>query len=232
MKTILAFDLDDTLYDELTYVDSGFAAVARFLEQEKLAGFAETYAFMQTRLAGGRGRIFDDLLLHFGSYSRRNVRRCLTAYRLHKPAIQLYPEAVACLARFKAYPLYIVTDGNKVVQYNKIIALGLPALVDRYLITHRFGVHHAKPSPYCFTRICAWEKVEPAQVVYVADNPRKDFIGIKPLGFRTIRVLTGQHRSVEIPEEYQAEQQIVSLNALDDALASLFRRREPHLCKR
>ena len=222
MKFVLAFDLDDTLYDELTYVDSGFAAVARFLEQEKLAGFAEAHAFMQKRLAGGRGRIFDDLLLHFGGYSRRNVRRCLTAYRLHTPSIQLYPEAVDCLARFKACPLYIVTDGNKVVQHHKIIALGLLALVDRYLITHRFGVCHAKPSPYCFAKICAWEKVAPAQVIYVADNPRKDFVGIKPLGFRTIRVLTGQHRDVGMPEEYEAEQKIASLTALDDALNSLF----------
>jgi putative hydrolase of the HAD superfamily len=215
MKLILVFDMDDTLYDELTYVGSGFAAVARFLEQEELINFSEAYAFMQTRLADGRGRIFDDLLLHFSCYSRHNVRRCLSAYRLHKPAIRLYPEAESCLARFKDYPKYIVTDGNKVVQYNKLVSLGLPQLVKRCLITHRFGVRHAKPSPYCFMKICEWEKVDPIQVIYVADNPHKDFVGIKPLGFRTIRVLTGQHRNVKLSEEYEAKQSITSLTDLD-----------------
>ncbi len=211
MKLVLAFDLDDTLYNELTYVDSGFAAVARFLEAEKLAGFSEAYSFMQSRLAGGRGRIFDDLLLQFGRYSQRNVRRCLSVYRLHKPSIHLYPEATDCLARFKDGPLYIVTDGNKVVQHNKLTALGLPKLVKRCLITHRFGVRHAKPSPYCFKKICEWEKVQPEQVFYIADNPRKDFVGIKPLGFNTVRVLTGQHKDIRLPEEYEADYRIASL---------------------
>lgn len=215
MKLILVFDMDDTLYDELNYVDSGFAAVARFLEQEELIDFSAAYTFMQARLAYGRGRIFDDLLMNFSCYSRRNVRRCLSAYRLHKPDIRLYSEAESCLTRFKNYPKYIVTDGNKVVQYNKLVALGLPQLVERCLITHRFGVKHAKPSPYCFMKICEWEKVDPIQVIYIADNPYKDFVGIKPFGFRTIRVLTGQFRNVNLSEEYEAEHSIKSLTDLD-----------------
>ena len=35
-------------------------------------------------------------------------------------------------------------------------------------------------------------------MLYVADHPRKGFVGIKPLGFRTLRVLTGQHLTVKV----------------------------------
>jgi putative hydrolase of the HAD superfamily len=218
MKTVLVFDLDDTLYDELSYVNSGFRAVARFLADEFQVEYDAAYQVMNRRLAGGRGRIFDDLLSDFALYSRKNVRRCLSVYRLHKPSIVLYPEADACLTRFWDWPLYIVTDGNKLVQQNKIEALGLEKRVRRCFITHRFGVRNAKPSPYCFHKICETEHVEPQQVIYIADNPYKDFVGIKPLGFKTLRVLTGQHRAIEKPAEFEAEFRIPSLNELDRPL--------------
>lgn len=218
MKRVLVFDLDDTLYDELTYVDSGFRAVARFMADEFGIDFTGAYLFMQQKLADGRGRIFDDTLDRFQLNSQKNVRRCLSAYRLHEPTISLYAEADICLERFRDLPLFIVTDGNKIVQRNKLIALGLPQRVRRCLVTHRFGVRHAKPSPYCFQKICEMEKVEPQRVVYVADNPHKDFVGIKPFGFKTIRVLTGQHQDVMRKPEYEADIRIVSLADLDQAL--------------
>lgn len=223
MKPVLVFDLDDTLYDELSYVDSGFRAVARFLADAFQVEYDAAYQSMKHRLARGRDRIFDEMLSEFGLYSRRNVRRCLSVYRLHKPAIALYPEADACLAFFKDWPLYIVTDGNKLVQQNKIEALELKTRVKRYFITHRFGLRNAKPSPYCFHRICEAERVGPQQVVYIGDNPQKDFVGIKPLGFLTVRVLTGQHQAVRKPAEYGADFTISSLKELDKAfLAEIF----------
>lgn len=218
MKRVLVFDLDDTLYDELSYVDSGFRAVARFLADEFQVDYSAVYQVMKRELVNGRGRIFDVALAAFGLYSLQRVRRCVSVYRLHKPSIALYPEADACLARLRDLPLYIVTDGNKVVQQHKVEALGLPERVNRVFITHRFGIRHAKPSPYCFSKICANESVPPNQVVYIADNPRKDFVGIKPPSFRTVRVLTGQHRLLAMPEEYEAEWRIASLQEMNQEL--------------
>ena len=215
MKSIIVFDLDDTLYEELSFVSSGFRAVAHFLEKKWRVEADEAYQYMQKRLAGGRGHVFDDLLEQFGIFSRRAVRQCLTVYRLHQPNISLYPDADACLARLKDYPLYIVTDGNKLVQQSKIKALGLANRVHRCLVTHRFGICHAKPSPYCFLKICEWERVEPEQVVYIADNPNKDFVGVKPLGFKTVRVLTGQYTHVIKSSSYEADITIHSLAELN-----------------
>jgi putative hydrolase of the HAD superfamily len=213
---ILVFDLDDTLYNELTFVKSGFQAVARFLE-EKCAIPAEAgFDYLWRELPKGRGRLFDQLLHEYGLYSQKLVAACVAVYRRHVPVIKLDPDAKACLERFAAVPKYLVTDGNKVVQRSKIKALRLESQFRHCLVTHCYGVKHAKPSPYCFLKICERERVRPAQVIYIGDNPHKDFVGIKPLGFRTVRVMKGLHKTVEKPPEYEAEIRIASLEELTE----------------
>lgn len=211
---VLVFDLDDTLYEELTFVKSGFKAVAHYLNEHYSIPVQSGLEFMLAKLSSGRGRIFDDLLIHHGIYKKDLVRKCISIYRLHQPEIKLYPEADACLERFRNIPLYIVTDGNKVVQYNKIKTLGLTKRVGFCYITHRYGIKNAKPSPYCFLKICEREKVTPKEVVYIADNPYKDFVGIKPLGFKTIRIMTGNFKTVELAKKFEAEYRFNSLHEL------------------
>lgn len=218
IQMVLVFDLDDTLYEELTFVKSGFQAVADFLQERYGISAQPSLELMLQKLEDGRGRIFDDLLIHHGIYQKELVKKCIAVYRLHQPKISLYPEANACLKRLHNYPQYIVTDGNKLVQENKINALGLNQRVKFCYLTHRYGIKNAKPSPYCFQKICEREQVTPKEVVYIADNPYKDFVGIKPLGFKTIRVLTGQFREVKMSDQYEASVQIASLAKLMEVL--------------
>ncbi|HEX2953991.1 MAG TPA: HAD family hydrolase, partial [Bacillota bacterium] len=67
---VLVFDLDDTLYEELTFVKSGFRAVAGFLQERYGIPAQPSLELMLQKLEGGRGRIFDDLLLHHGIYRK------------------------------------------------------------------------------------------------------------------------------------------------------------------
>jgi putative hydrolase of the HAD superfamily len=211
---ILVFDLDDTLYDELTFVHSGFQAVARFLEAKEAIPARAGFDYLWRALPEGRGRLFDQLLSEYGLYSQKGVAACISVYRGHSPAIQLDPDAEACLTRFASFPKYLVTDGNKLTQRNKIKALGLKSRFKHCYVTHCYGIKRAKPSPYCFQKICEREKVRPEQVVYIGDNPHKDFVGIKPLGFKTVRIMKGLHKTVEKPPEYEAAARIKSLNEL------------------
>jgi putative hydrolase of the HAD superfamily len=214
---ILVFDLDDTLYDETTYVKSGFKAVAEYLSKEFNLSAKKITEELLEELKNGRGSIFDAVLKKYNIYSKRLVKKCIVTYRFHTPNISLSANGKKCLERFKNYPIYIVTDGNKIVQYKKIKALGVDKKVKHYYITHRYGVHNAKPSPYCFQKICEKEKITANQVVYIADNVSKDFVGIKPLGFKTIQVLTGQYTNIKRPREYQAELKINSLDELTES---------------
>jgi putative hydrolase of the HAD superfamily len=211
---VLVFDLDDTLYNEVMFVQSGFRAVAEFLYQAYAVPIQDSYSLMVEELKSGRGHIFNDILLHFKIFSEKTVEKCISIYRSHEPNIKLYDDAIECLRRFKNVPVYIVTDGNKLVQKNKLIALGLYDTVKFCFITHRYGVKNAKPSPHCFLKICKWEKVEPCEVVYIGDNPHKDFLGIKALGFKSVRIMRGHFKDVVKPEKFEADRKIQSLDEL------------------
>ncbi|HEX8657505.1 MAG TPA: HAD family hydrolase [Hymenobacter sp.] len=219
---VLVFDLDDTLYPELSYVHSGFWAVAAFLSPLLDAPAAALAAGMVAEEAAhGRGQVFDNVLRQHGRWSKTLVTACLRTYRQHWPELVLYPDAERCLTRFAARPLYLVTDGHKQVQAQKVAALHLNTRVRHAYLTNRYGRHRAKPDPYVFELICRRERVPPGEVIYVGDNPRKDFVGIKPLGFRTVRILRGNYAHLPADAAHEAHHRIHSLDELTTDLLNL-----------
>jgi putative hydrolase of the HAD superfamily len=215
---VFVFDLDDTLYEELSFVRSGFRAVADYLSP--LIGLPQSQIVeaLNAELQLQREQVFDRFLLKQGIKSQKMIKSCVSVYRGHEPSISLFPEARACLARLQEHPIYIVTDGNQLVQRKKFLALGLDLLVRRCFFTYAHGLHRRKPSPYCFEKICQIEQVSPSSVVYIGDNPHKDFVGIKPLGFQTVRVLTGPYRYDQVDEVYEAHFTIPNLQAFNEQL--------------
>ena len=214
--------MDDTLYDEMTFVRSGFRAVAHHLHDSIGAPRQQSYEWMLKKLeADGRGSVFDDVLARYGNVTRAAVARCVRAYRLHQPELSLNPDAERCLQRFAAHGQYVVTDGHKLVQRNKANALGLFERMNKVFITYRHGRSRSKPSPYCFQLIAGLESASPRDIVYVGDNPHKDFVGIKPLGFRTIRIRAGAFRDLVLDESHEAHE---TVDSLDEITPSLLRR--------
>ena len=221
---ILIFDLDDTLYDESRFVDGGLKAVARYGEARWAWDAATSLDRLRDILArDGRGQVFDKWLEGHDAWSHSRVRDCIRAYRNHSPDIELFPAARRMIDRYHARaPLYLVTDGNKIVQRNKVDALALWPHFKRIFITHRFGVAAAKPSTHCFEHIktdadCAWR-----DMVYIGDNPAKDFVNLNAIGVLTIRVLTGAHSGIPAQPGHDALITISDLDALPDALAAPF----------
>lgn len=218
---IVAFDLDDTLYAERTYVVSGFRAVAAALQRRWGVDPDEALETMIGSLRrDGRGRQFDAVVEHFGLTGRQSIRELVSTYRHHDPEIELPPSSRRVLERLSDRPLYLVTDGHKVVQAKKIKALGIEDYFRHCYLTHRYGIAHRKPSPRVFKLITARERCTPAEVVYIADDPRKDFRGIRPLGFHTIRVRTGRHADAVAPDAEDAEH---AVDRLEEALGMLER---------
>jgi putative hydrolase of the HAD superfamily len=218
---VLIFDLDDTLYPEISYVQSGFSAVAEALERRYGWETGESLALMNEALRiMGRGTVFDALLESRGALTRKAVRECVALYRHHKPRISLAPEAEEFLRCWPERP-YLVTDGHKVVQANKVEALAITPSLKRFYITHRYGVCHAKPSPYCFDLIRQAERCEWKDLVYVGDNPAKDFVSLNALGCATVRVMTGEHASSVARQGYDGQHRINGLYELAPLLQTL-----------
>ena len=217
---VLIFDLDDTLYDEMSFVRSGIKAVAK--QGSTLWGLNEIDSERQLNdilMRDGRGAIFDTWLDTAGVLTKGRVQKALATYRQHTPSISLFKEAEVFLSSLSPeVPLYLVTDGNKNVQLNKVSALGLWDRFRRVFLTHRFGLSAAKPSTHCFEIIKRTEHCNWKDMVYVGDNPAKDFVGYKPLGLQTIRVLTGSHANTKAKRGYDAEVTISDIDSLAGTL--------------
>ena len=217
---VLVFDLDDTLFEELSFVRGGFRAVSEYLAFRYRLDQVTLNLDLLSELSHGRGNIFDRVLRRYSIFSKSLVARLISVYRYHAPNIRLYPDAKRMFERFSGFPVYIVTDGNKLVQERKISALGVEKLIKKAYITHRYGLKNAKPSPFCFLKITDRENTDPKNVFYIGDNPQKDFVGIKPFGFKTIRILRGNYARFYADEKHKAH---VNLNSLDNLNLSLLK---------
>lgn len=213
MNMIPIFDLDDTLYPEYSFVESGFWAVARALEKQY--GWPSIHSMNHMRRTlkkAGRGEVFNRLLYSHDIFTKKAIQYCVDIYRHHQPDIHLNQTADQLLSGLENQA-YLVTDGHKIVQQNKVSALHIEHRFKKIFITHRYGIRHAKPSIYCFDLIrrlenCAW-----GDMFYVGDNPSKDFVNLTPLGVHTIRVMTGEHANVIAKKGFEAK---YSINSLDE----------------
>ena len=219
---LLVFDLDDTLYVERTYVESGLQSVAAWGEATYGLDASASFIFMiQILETDGRGAIFDRWLDHHGLLSKARVKACVRHYRHHTPKLELNDAAKTLLPQLSSHALYIVTDGHKVVQSKKLQSLGVEPLFRKVFVTHRYGIRHSKPSIYCFDRILKLEGANWGVLVYIGYNPNKDFVGLNTVGAKTVRVLTGWHKDVIARTGYEAQHRITDLSRLHTVLPGL-----------
>ena len=212
---ILIFDLDDTLYPEISYVKSGLREVSIFLSKDFGLNKEITYRDMCKFLnIHGRGKIFDSILQKNKIFTIKNVKKSISIYRNHVPKISLYRDAEHCIERFKNSKKYIITDGNIIVQRNKIKSLRLHKNFVKIIPTYQYGLSFSKPSLACFNMILEAEQVKPEGMVYIGDNPHKDFINLKKIGIKTIRINRGAFKDIKLDDEHEADYNFKNLNSI------------------
>jgi putative hydrolase of the HAD superfamily len=218
----LVFDLDDTLYAERDFVISGFHAVDRWMrERHGVNGFFEAAGGIFT--TGRRGRIFDEALPMLGVEPRAGlIAEMLSVYRTHEPQISLFPDAREVLGwAASRMNLALITDGYGEVQNRKIRALGLDTTISCRIVTDELGREFWKPHPESYRRVMSQFPGRAEGYLYVGDNPRKDFIGARGLGWRTIRIRRpiGEHAADEGGPAEVADREVESLFQLQGLLA-------------
>lgn len=185
----IVFDLDDTLYPEAEYVRSGFEAVDEWLKYcHNISGFFP-HAWEYFSI-GGRGDTFNRVLDKLDvKYDPTLIQGMIDVYRKHLPRICLYNDALTfiCWAESK-YNLAIITDGPAFSQNQKIKALNLRTHFGLCVVTDDLGRHAWKPSTIPYEAVMNHFQGVAGGYVYIADNPLKDFIGAKRLGWKTIRI--------------------------------------------
>lgn len=221
---VLVFDLDDTLYLERDFAFSGFRAAGDwYAGRSGLQGLAERCEALFNE--GRRTKIFDEALCALGvAADEALVGELVAVYRGHKPTITLAPDAERFFrGRHLGRWLAMITDGPSATQRAKVKALGLDRMIDYIIYTDVWGAEFWKPHPRAFAAIEAWAEVPPSRIVYVADNPRKDFVTPRARGWWTVQVARADrvHRGEAAEEAYRPHIVLSDLDALETRLAEL-----------
>lgn len=215
MISVIIFDLDDTLYPEREFQLSGFRAVDRWLASSQNINGFYNHAAKQFE-QGTRRNVFDRALNQMRvTYNRALIDRMVDEFRRHQPIIELYEDAEWALQQVgnMGYRSGLITDGHARTQANKIKALGLETRLDLIIATDELGSEHWKPHPLAFQMVMQRFGCQPDECVYIGDNPSKDFIAAKELGWSTVRVRrgTGEHAEVDALAAFEAKRTICSL---------------------
>jgi putative hydrolase of the HAD superfamily len=189
----IVFDMDDTLYLEQDYVRSGFQAVARFLALRSGLDQGSLYEYMARVFAhGDRRTVFNQVLRTWPELeSYTSVHELVQVYRNHEPGIQPLlgiPELLERSRVQQGLHIGLISDGYLAAQKAKFKALGLSELIEPGIFTDIWGRDFWKPHTKAFELISKTWRIPHDRLVYIGDNPAKDFIAPTRLGWRTIRL--------------------------------------------
>jgi putative hydrolase of the HAD superfamily len=193
----LLIDLDDTLFPESAWVDSGLRAAALALAGETGLDTEEALARLRyEHRRMGRTGAFDRACAWF-KISPAPVDIMLEAYRSHAPALRLYPGAAEALEMLRPrFRLAVVTDGMGQMQRTKAAALRIAQRVDEIVFCwDEEGC--AKPAPGGFALAAQRLGVAPEECLVVGDDPYLDGLAAGALGASFCRVLSGRFVDVE-----------------------------------
>lgn len=221
MIKCVIFDLDDTLYNERTYVESAMKNVAGYLSDKFALDGAELFRRLIDILdSEGRGHIFDMLLAEYKIDEK--VNKLVEVYRSTKPQMNLYEDGEKLIKELKKRKIStaIITDGCSLVQHNKIEALNLDGLIDEIIVTDDYE-NAAKPSVVPYKMVLSrMNGIKGNQCIYIGDNPRKDFVGAGKAGMRTARIIRpiGDNMRLQAETGFEADITIYSLMEITDYL--------------
>ena len=188
---VVCFDLDDTLYKEIDYLKSAFQEIAEYAAAHR-EGCSDSVRMLSIK---AYKRMLDSYQYGLNAFTELNrflgvglpISDYLYIYRNHKPKITLSKDVTNTLDALKRdnIQLGLITDGRSVQQRNKIEALGLDRWIgaDDFVISEEFGSEKPALANYEY-----FMKRYPgcSDFTYVGDNPDKDFIAPKALGWETI----------------------------------------------
>lgn len=222
-RRAILLDLDDTLYAERTYFESGLAAVADFvagddpIEQRNW----RRQLFADVRDNGRKGVI--DRIPPPADRAIEGWRTALLhVYRTHRPELKAFPDVDGFIARarLEGWRLGLVTDGKSCVQWRKLEALGLHERLDAVVCSD--DIDKPKPAPELFLAAAALLGVAPEGCVYIADDPSKDFIAPRGLGMGAIHIRRGLAHPLARPAPHPTAEARCRVASLTEASELLF----------
>ena len=193
MKKAVLFDLDDTLISEEQYISSGYHKIAEYLlmryelQTDKEGLFQELCALYQADAKNVFNRMLD---AHGIVYAKEDILKLVEIYRSHIPDITFFEDVQPTIIQLKEknIKLGIISDGYAVTQRNKVKVLQADVLFDKIILTDELGRDYWKPDERAFLMMAEAFHTEFSEMIYVGDNPEKDFYIGKDYPILTVRI--------------------------------------------
>lgn len=180
-NSFFVFDLDDTLYQEIDFLNSAYRHIAKALEPALKVSIYEEMLQRYHRKENVFQWIIDQYKEHLGELDTAWLIR---TYREHIPEIVLSAETAAFIERlrFLKIPTGLITDGRSVTQRNKLRSLGILDFFSDIIISEEFGSE--KPDERNYLHFVY--RFPGKNFFYIGDNTTKDFVTPARLGWTTI----------------------------------------------
>ena len=191
MVKAVIFDLDDTLISEKQYIESGYSHIASILSEKFQIDEKTLFAELMDLFNENPTNVFNRLLSGNGiDYSQEMIINLVQEYRNHLPNIKFYDDVLPCLEMLKekGIEVGIITDGYANAQRKKLSALNAHYYFEKIIVTDELGREFWKPHPKAFELMKDKFNVEFDEMIYVGDNPEKDFYISEIYPIITVRI--------------------------------------------
>ena len=230
MIRVIAFDLDDTLWDVGPVITRADKILGNWLERE-VPGYTYESAMLKPirerllnkdptlsyRLTAFRQKLIEtSLLTRLDEKSAAtHAERAMEIFLAARNEVEFFEgtlDTLRSIAQF--FQLGAITNGNA-----DIYRLGLNDCFSFAFSAEQVGA--PKPAPDLFHTALAHTNCEPAQMVYVGDDPIKDVDAANEVGLHTIWM---RSKSWSVEGNSHPDQTVNDIRELPDAIRTLVNR--------
>lgn len=221
MIKVVFFDLDDTIVDTSKLAEMARRnAIENMVRHGLPVDFDTAYHELLELIneyGSNFGRHFDYLLRRLDlPYDPKWVAAGVIAYHntkfAHLTSVKGTRKVLLELKR-EGLSLGIITDGNPIKQWEKILRLELDDYFDVVFISDFVGVK--KPHPKIFKKALGRFNAEPHEALMVGDRLYSDIYGAKNVGMKTVWFKYGKYANRELDYLEYAD---FTINSLEDVL--------------
>lgn len=154
----IIFDLDNTVYDQR---DFDFEVYTQLFNSPVLANNLLTY---KQKMPYGYTKLFNDFLDK--ENIDKSVKECIDFYRSYEPKLDNCPSLLPLISSLKNSNIYLISNGYKKLQLNKIKALKLLNSFKKIIILDPSETIHLKPDSKAFVQL----NISTENSIYIGDN--------------------------------------------------------------
>lgn len=223
MIKAVIFDLDDTLISEKEYIKSGYQSVSKVLSERYKLSEKTIYNELQQLFRESARNVFNRWMeLHTIPYTQEDIKEIVALYREHKPNLTFFDDVLPTVKylKEKGIKIGIISDGYLSTQKKKADAVNADQIFDKIILTEELGRKYWKPHPKSFEIMKSEFEVQYDEMMYVGDNPQKDFYINKIYPIQTVRIYRegSVYQDAEYYEGIHEKIKIASLRKLQELI--------------